>query len=327
MQTADIGETIPLLSSWWDENGAGAEPSAITLTITEPDGTVVVKHKADMTSPQVAPAVLDTWVYPLVLSASGLWRYLYSGIVDGVVAEQSGRLLAGDAAGSIGPCEPWCTWADVELTCPSVDLSGLALGVREQLLDRATWILYSLDGSRYPGICEATRELCRSCVTYRRGGSCCCHARSSIDLGSRWPVYGVWDVTVAGVVLPPTAYQLRDGRYLERIDSGSWPACSDLVVSWAFGRRPPVGLRDATALFVAEMAKSCLGLKCQLPERVTSLSREGVNYVVLDSQAFLQEGRTGFYPVDLALIAAAAGRKASPGGFSPLRSTRASRVV
>jgi hypothetical protein len=40
---------------------------------------------------------------------------------------------------------------------------------------------------------------------------------------------------------------------------------------------------------------------CALPQRVTSVTRQGVTYTVLDSQDFLEEMRLGIYEVDLFL--------------------------
>lgn len=326
MQSVEVGESVPLVSAWWDAEQQGVEPSAITLTITAPDGTQTVRNKAQLVSLKAAPETLDTWQHALDVTQAGVWRYTFLGTVNGYSVEQSGMLLAGTDLTRTGPCEPWCCWTDVERLCPDVPgLDGLALGTRESLIDVATGILYSLDGRRFPGICEATRRICRTCGSCP--SECCCVPRRALDLGRRWPVWGVWDVVIDGVTLPSTAYQLRDRRYLDRLDGDDWPRCSDLTdpdafsISWAYGRRPPVELRDACAYFVGEMAKSCLGLDCALPQRVTSVSREGVNYTILDSQKFIDEGRTGVYQVDLALAAARAGRRVPPGGGSPLSST------
>jgi hypothetical protein len=40
---------------------------------------------------------------------------------------------------------------------------------------------------------------------------------------------------------------------------------------------------------------------CALPQRVTSVSRQGVSYTILDNQEFIAELRTGLYAVDLFL--------------------------
>lgn len=332
MQTVDLNEAVPLISYWWDEEGNGAEPSAITLTITAPDGTQTVKHKGDLTSVKTAPDVLDTWLWSLTITQVGVWRFTFLGTVDSHDVEQSGMLLAGEDLSREGACEPWCSWGDVEALCSSIDLSAITLGQRESLLDLATDILYRLDGKHYPGVCATTRRVCRSCGTCG-APHCSCGVRSTVDLGRSWPVVGVWDVVVEGVTLPTTAYQLRDHRFVDRIDGESWPVCSDVTdpdaftMSYAYGRRPPRVLRDACAVFAAEMAKSCVGVACELPSRVTSITREGVSYTILDSQKFLDEGRVGIYRVDLALAAAKMGRKPRPGGWAPYgQQTRTSRV-
>ena len=40
---------------------------------------------------------------------------------------------------------------------------------------------------------------------------------------------------------------------------------------------------------------------CALPQRITSISRQGVSYTLLDSQDFIDDVRTGLYAVDLFL--------------------------
>jgi hypothetical protein len=334
MQTVDVGETVPIIVTVWDADGVGAEPDDLALTITAPDGTqnVINKGDADLVGTDSGSGNLDTWTYPLELTAGGVWRYSSLATLNGQETTESGILLAGDAAQDEGPCEPWCTWEDIVATCPSVDLSSLDAGQREQLIDTASWVLYALDGARYPGYCQVTRRLCRGCRTCGCE-PCGCASRDALDLGGRWPVIAAWDVTVDGDEILPSQYEVRDRRWLARTDDLNWPTSSDLsdpdafTATWLYGRRPPIGLRAAAARFVAEMAKSCLGLKCELPQRVTSITREQVSYVILDPQRFLDEGRTGIYSVDLALIAAKKGRRGGPGGFSPLtRRTHSSRV-
>ena len=66
---------------------------------------------------------------------------------------------------------------------------------------------------------------------------------------------------------------------------------------------PPAGVRAAADL-ACQLALSCdpatVG-ECKLPQRVTSITRQGVSMVVLDPFDFLEEGRTGVYTVDLFL--------------------------
>ncbi len=335
MQLLDVGETVPIVTAWFDDDGAAVDPTAIALTITKPGGIEIDKTMSDQVGSEstTGSGSNDVWTYRLVVPDNGLWRVRATATIGSeAVTPQSFMFLVGDGARpGASPVQPWCSWEDVEATCPSVDLSGLSPEARGRLLDLATDILWSLDGRRYPGIGEATRRVCRSCSSCVTS-PCCCSARSSIDLGTRWPVYGVWDVVVDGETLDPSAYQLRDRRFVDRIDGESWPRCASMadpdafMFSWAFGRKPPLMLVNACAVFVAEMAKSCVGVSCELPSRVTNITREGVNYTILDSQKFLDDGKVGIYTVDLALIAAKAGRKPRPGGSSPLHGQRTSRI-
>jgi len=41
--------------------------------------------------------------------------------------------------------------------------------------------------------------------------------------------------------------------------------------------------------------------ECMLPQRITSISRQGVSYTLLDSQDFIDDLRTGLYAIDLFL--------------------------
>jgi hypothetical protein len=326
VQSVDVGETEIVTTAWWDDDGNAVEPATIDLTITKPDGSLVSKTKADMSQ----GATIDVWTYDQVVDDGGVWRVSATGTVGSREVKQSSLFLAGTTSFGVAPCEPWATWAQVENICPTTNFAELPSATKEQLLDVATGILWSLDGRRYPGICTTTRRVCRACQTCVTG-LCCCSPRGAIDLGTRWPAWGVLDVVVDGVTLPPSAYGLRDRRWLDRLDGEPWPSCRALtdpdafVVTWALGRRPPVELSDAAAVFAGEMGKSCLGVTCEIPQRVVSIVREGVTFTILDSQKFLDEGRVGIYRVDLALKAAKQGREVKPGMSSPLRRQRTSR--
>ena len=329
METNDLTESVPIISYWWDKDDEGAEPSTISLTISVPDGSTITATKADMADVSTGTAA-DTWQYMLTGTVEGAYPYQISGQVDGRTLTSSGVVLFGPASASPGPCALWCDWGDVLNTCPEIeeldDETLLPQGVRNAILERVTWTLYMLDGGRYPGICTTTRSLCRGCRRIR--GFCCCAEGDSIDLRGRFPIFDVWDVTIDDVVIDRSLYRVRNSRYLVRTDDEHWPSCTTWSATWAFGRNPPVGLKFAAAVFAREIAKSCLGLDCALPERVTSVTREGMSYVILDSQKFIDEGRTGIYDVDIALIAARPPKDAKrslPGGGSPLKRTTSSR--
>lgn len=70
-------------------------------------------------------------------------------------------------------------------------------------------------------------------------------------------------------------------------------------VTYAYGCRPPIDVQRAIDEFAAELDNAWNGRSCKLPERVTSISREGVTWTVLDPQQFLEGGKTGLYYPDL----------------------------
>lgn len=79
-----------------------------------------------------------------------------------------------------------------------------------------------------------------------------------------------------------------------------WGTCGDLEVSYTFGSIPPAaGTAAATELANQFIWAATDDERCSLPARVTSVSRQGVSWTLLDQQDFLEQGRTGIYLVDL----------------------------
>jgi hypothetical protein len=75
-------------------------------------------------------------------------------------------------------------------------------------------------------------------------------------------------------------------------------------ITYTYGIEPPTAGKRAARYLAQELAKGWSGDEdCALPDRVTSVSRQGVNYTFLDVQAFLDDMRTGIYSVDLFLKA------------------------
>lgn len=141
--------------------------------------------------------------------------------------------------------------------------------------------------------------------------NCGCSPMSEIVLDP--PAYDIVQVKVDGAVLPASAYRVDDTRRLVRTDGHDWPDCQELAradtepgtwsVVYRTGTPVPAGGRMAVALLAAQLWKACgAGRgKCQLPERVTEIVRDGVTYSLLDNwhlQVF-QSGRTGLSRVDL----------------------------
>lgn len=319
MDQLDIGEPLLVKTRWWDDEGTPTEPNTIALTITLPDATTIVKAKADMTQ---GDTTADWW-YETLVTQLGLWRIHAEAEAGGDTRIVDSMVLVG-VHEDAGPCEPWCAWEDV-VRCGAINWpNGEPDEIQKQLwLEQGTEILYNLSGRKYPGLCTVTRSLCFACQ-HCQPVACSCDPYPGIDLGGRFPVWAVVDVTIDGVAEPNTAYKLRGRRWLIRTDGHWWPSgwntadADRFRVTWITGRNVPAGGVAAAARYVQEIAKRCAGdSTCQLPSRVTSLQREGITYVVLDPMDAINEGRTSIDTVDTWLTADKLGSKPRPGVFHP----------
>jgi hypothetical protein len=113
------------------------------------------------------------------------------------------------------------------------------------------------------------------------------------------PVHSIESVTNAnGEEYSGDDFRLVDRQYIE---FKSTPP-SVLTVTYTYGAMPPMAGRMAARKLAREFARLWEGSdECDLPSRVTSISRDGVSYTVLDNQDFIDELRTGVYEVDLFL--------------------------
>lgn len=95
------------------------------------------------------------------------------------------------------------------------------------------------------------------------------------------------------------------------------PAARDITVDYTYGSPPSPEIQRAINQLAQQfaLAEACSD-NCQLPERVTSVVREGISWTLIDPQDFLENGRTGLYFVDL-VIKAVGGPKARTRVFSP----------
>jgi hypothetical protein len=228
------------------------------------------------------------------------------------------------------PCEPWpTTWS-----------CSLPATVSQEAIDEglmaATHVMWALSGRRY-GFCTTTvRPAASVCqvgcppgVPYELvpspSGSlawvwapqrwrCCEDYTADPKVLSLWhyPVVEVTNVTIGGVTLDPSAYVLEEWRWLRRIDGADWPVGQDWTVpegapgTWSITERygstvPELG-RQAVGALACELVKACAGFECALPERVTSVVRQGIAVSFSDPGQLLVDGRTGLYLCDLFLM-------------------------
>lgn len=103
-----------------------------------------------------------------------------------------------------------------------------------------------------------------------------------------------------GRIIDPANYYLVDHSTIQAKAGVSWAPCN-IEVTYSYGSPPPAAGKAAARILAKEFVKLWNGDDCDLPARVTSITRQGVSYTLLDSQDFIEEMRTGLYVVDLFL--------------------------
>jgi hypothetical protein len=129
------------------------------------------------------------------------------------------------------------------------------------------------------------------------------------------PVLSVDYLEYQGVKLAPTSYELYNRAVVRPTDGKCWDMCTGIKIRYRFGQPPPVTGRRAAKVLADQFVRSWSGEACKLPQRLTSITRQGISMTVLDSQDFLDQGKTGLYEVDLFLRA-----------VNPSKATRRAKV-
>lgn len=340
METLDLGEIATMSAVWSNAAGEFKDPDTITLTIELPDGSTMVKHKADCTRDSIGH-----WHYDETATLEGAWEYEFDGQGVDVTAKQGGVFLVGVDVYD-GPFEPWCTWDEVADMPQFADAATQAIldgidGIeRAELIDAASEVLWNLSGRIYPGYKVVRRSLCAWCPTcgwwgWRGGGYagwCGCAPYNRIALRGRYPVVAIREVLVEGAAVARDVYRLEANRYLVRLDGQHWPTGANLTDPTAFqiryvlGAPVPMGGRRAARALVADDVGRYV-LACQgVPDRVTSIAREGVTFTLKDPAAMIDKGASGIVTVDRWLASLREGRRAPAGIFDPARAGATRRI-
>lgn len=113
-------------------------------------------------------------------------------------------------------------------------------------------------------------------------------------------VTAITAVTLGGAAF--TAYR-RSGNYAVRTDGRGWPLSNDTRITYQFGRKVPASGVLAEIQLATELGKAMAGKPCGLPARVTSVTRQGISFDMLESLEVLKAGLTGVYSVDQWILA------------------------
>ena len=155
------------------------------------------------------------------------------------------------------------------------------------------------------------------------GTGCCCRPRCEIMLDG--PVASIVEVMVNGEVVPSTEYRVdvANGAYLlVKMSAGCWPTCQDLneladgahafAVTYTRGVATPPSLLWATAILACELGKAIVGGVCALPQRLSSLTRQGVTADFITTELDIDTFQTGINEVDMVIRALNPSRRTRP---------------
>jgi hypothetical protein len=205
-------------------------------------------------------------------------------------------------------------WTDPEAFAIKydVDIEDAVAAVSE-----ASWVLYELSGRTVHGqVCwiDVYSGVNGSLITLNNGPV------EAVSLVEKLSTCGTESTEVTGFCLI--------GPYTLRISGNSpvfwgFPVCGNAVFRITYTQMStlvPDASRAAEAL-AAEYLNASQGKPCKLPDRVTTVTRQGVSWTVLDPQDFLTDGLTGITVIDQWLSVARGGawKPVRPRLVDPLR--------
>lgn len=201
-------------------------------------------------------------------------------------------------------------WVTAEQVVRPPDVSAATVDVMCQF---ASDVLFAFSGRAFRGVTAASMRPACGCPTRRE---CGCYGRSRLVLPAA-PVVAVTEVLIDGTAVDPAEWRVDDDVALVRLPEADgtrrvWPSWQRLDrqpdeedtfrVSWTHGVAPPAGGVMAAELLASELlasvSPSCRS-SCRLPERVTTVTRQGVTTTVLDPLTLFADGLVGLPSVDL----------------------------
>lgn len=209
----------------------------------------------------------------------------------------------------------------------------------DSAVQTASFILYKLSAEKYNGIQTVTEVYTTDAVLpnmstpYLVSGEVYNLPRNTEGHRNlrlqHTPVRSVSSVKYLGRELSPTEYSLRNNSYLVRTHALPWVLnpLQELSVTYSYGTPPPAAGKRAAIRLANEFILADKGsAQCSLPERIQSVSRQGVSYTIMDPQDFISNGKVGIYEIDLFLASVNPVKaKKRPKVFLP-GSARAERV-
>lgn len=230
-----------------------------------------------------------------------------------------------------------CSW-DVDTSCCG-DWNTFSPTLQTAAAEAGALVLWAATGRRF-GVCQRTIRPCgrecrrngvygyfwsegtwlpyifngawRNCWCGNNGDGCCtCAPTCQVYLPGPVNSIPATGISQDGAIVPVDAWRVDDGKWLVRTDGSCWPECQDFdadsgtntfFVTYNQGLAVPAPLLAAAGQYACEWAKACLGSACQLPQRATSIARQGVTMSMVNVDDLLKRGLTGIVSVDQVIM-------------------------
>lgn len=338
------GNTITLTAHMRDASGALVDPASDPqVSILDADGVTIVNLAAPTAHPSVGTY---QYAYPVPADAQpGAWAAQWFATIGGnAVFDEDGFTVelasatTTTVAGTV-VCSVWATHVDV-----TADYSAFADDAdADEACAVASDILFLLTGSRWPGVCHAEirpqaqfRQSERATWMQSVQGARSQYGWCSCNRGRAWGCNSLPEIRLPHRPVDPdsivvtldgaafTDFTLLDGAWLVRTDGNGWPCCQrtelpltedhTFGVEYDHGAGPPLGgVRAAASLGFQLLAGWRNNSACKLPQRIQTVTRQGVSMTVLDPLNLFKDGLTGVPDVDLWVASVMVGNKRRPG--------------
>lgn len=203
----------------------------------------------------------------------------------------------------------------------------------QEVIDYATFVLFKLSGEKYSGVSTATETYVSESRTATLADPVSTAALQNIPaigIPDRvqypqrlylrgTPVHEVTSVKYGDKLLATEDYALYNRRFLKLRHGAQWDYFCDqkgITVTYSYGMMPPSAGRLAASTLANELlillGENTDAGQCRIPERVTSVSREGVSFDMVNPMEFMDDGKTGIWEIDLFIRTANPSRAKKP---------------
>lgn len=139
-------------------------------------------------------------------------------------------------------------------------------------------------------------------VTFQSNSPACCDLMRLVrcrtnEIVLPGPIAEPVLITIDGDEVDISEFQVEDYAYLVRLDGTGFGR--EWEITYLKGEPVPSGGGLVAGILACEYAKSLCGDEtCQLPKRVSSITRQGITMAMLDNFTNLKEGFTGIWIID-----------------------------